>query len=228
MSNQADMIEKFVGIGTKLIPNISAMEEMIKNGSIPHVNVVNKECGDFTALMIQTRWGSEAAMEWLLTQSPPADVNLQSINGYFALMWAVIVDDVNKVCLLLEYGADRNMRDKQGRTPLDVAKNSTVFHILESYHPKIRSHAVLGLLEADIVAAQKNEENEAECDPIFDQIANQEINRIEETDCGGTIKKEVDSSTSMSLKDTVAKIKNIKQKPEIVINMGVKKRGEWR
>ena len=59
-----------------------------------------------------------AAPQALLEQIPPSRTELETYSGLFA---AAIKGDVNEIKRLLAQGANPNMRDENGRTPLHVA-----------------------------------------------------------------------------------------------------------
>lgn len=107
---------------------------------VNNVNVRNSKSDNETALIHQAGSGTTEAMMWLLTRAPPADPNIRDINGKTALMTATANNDLEKIRLLLEYGADRNITDVDGDTPLQVArnenKNQEVIEVLESYFPE--------------------------------------------------------------------------------------------
>ena len=136
-------------------------EEMIRDGTMPaDINVRDSLfSNDYTALMFQAvdDDGTKEAMEWLLTRQPPADVNLRNKEGKTALMYAFDRDDPDKVRLLLEYGADRNIPNKEGITPLQEAKKSKrieIIPVLESYFPDVSAAAIQ---ERAAIARAKNE-----------------------------------------------------------------------
>jgi ankyrin repeat protein len=51
-------------------------------------------------------------------------VNCQDKTGATALYWAALNGQADRVALLLQYGADPHLTDKQGKTPLDYAKTT--------------------------------------------------------------------------------------------------------
>jgi ankyrin repeat protein len=62
-----------------------------------------------------------------------ADVDQQGINGYTPLHSAIQSGNAEVIRLLLAAGADINLRDGNGRTPLDLAlaKNPMIAELLE-------------------------------------------------------------------------------------------------
>ena len=61
------------------------------------------------------------------------DVNMENNDGYgrTALMYAVCREDYNTVKLLLDNGADVNMKSDYGNTALDYAKEYEITEIIE-------------------------------------------------------------------------------------------------
>jgi len=57
---------------------------------------------------------------WLLRQDPPPDIDVRDSNQSTPLMLAVRSDkdSEGKVRLLLDHGADRDLKDRTGRTAL--------------------------------------------------------------------------------------------------------------
>ena len=120
------------------IPLMSRM--LLVDRTIPDINIRDITFHDGTALQYQAAHGTVEAMEWLLQQDPPAEPNLQDSNGLTALHWAVQCDSASsaeKFRLLLKYGADPTIKDKDGRgSPLDLAKkweNEAAISVLSSF-----------------------------------------------------------------------------------------------
>jgi ankyrin repeat protein len=139
MASKAD-ISKFV----QNRGDVDLMKQMLDDESIPHVNVVDTTYNNYTALIYQTFSGTIEAMEFLLTCYPPADPNAISSNKTFTMLQhAVHENDPDKIRLLLEHGADRNLKGYINSTPLDYAKKHHPKHkecieVLESYFPETR------------------------------------------------------------------------------------------
>ena len=74
----------------------------------------------------------EVLKEQLDKDSP--DINIDEsdeYNGYTALHYAVVMDDVAKARLLMEHGAQVNVQDNNDKTPLDHGKiGSFIFCII--------------------------------------------------------------------------------------------------
>ena len=116
--------------------------KMLEEGIISDINIRDSSWYDGTALMYQAEHGTVESMESLLAHKPHALPNLQDSDGRTALHCAVYSgDDPAKVRLLLDYGADKTIRDNNGRTALDYAKTSNrteCIKLLENYTPQLR------------------------------------------------------------------------------------------
>ena len=131
-----DNIRRFVQ--NKADIRISLM--MLEEGTISDINIRHFFWANRTALMYQTLCGTVESMESLLAHKPPALPNLQDRKGWTALHWAADCNDPAKLRLLLDYGADKTIRDNFGLTALYIArsKNQECIEVLESYTPKPR------------------------------------------------------------------------------------------
>jgi uncharacterized protein len=101
---------------------IDAWQRMIRDKMVENINVQYR---GMTALMYQSASGSIENMTWLLANN--AIPNIQDADGNTALRWALASNDHidEKINLLLQYGADPNLKDNKGVTPLDAAKKDT-------------------------------------------------------------------------------------------------------
>ncbi len=78
------------------------------------------------------RYGTFEEIKLFLDQGPIADINYQDPgNGLTALMWAVMRDYTEIVKLLLDMGADPNIRTKLGETALIDASTSGNIDIVQ-------------------------------------------------------------------------------------------------
>ena len=131
-------IERFV----QFQGGIRSTLKMLEEGTISDINIRDSSYNDGTALMYQAYHGTVESMESLLAHKPPALPNLQDRDGNTALHRAVWSgDNPAKVRLLLDYGADKTIRDSDGRTALDCARywnRPECIKVLESYTPKPR------------------------------------------------------------------------------------------
>ena len=123
------------------IPRMSRM--LYVDRSITDINIKDSTCNDRTALHHQSRWGTTGSVAWLLRQDPPPDINVRDFDQYTPLMLAAMYgkDPEGKVRLLLDHGADRDLKDKFGRTALwyarDNNKPAAVIDMLENYRPDV-------------------------------------------------------------------------------------------
>ena len=103
--------------------------KMLDKGTISDINIRHSRYGNTTALMYQAHYGTVKSMESLLTYKHPALLNLQNSHGDTVLHHAVISsrDVLAKLRLLLDYGADKTIRDEDGRTVLDWARDNSYF-----------------------------------------------------------------------------------------------------
>ena len=107
------------------------------------INVKDSTYYNRTALHYQARYGTTGSVAWLLRQDPPPGVNIvDSYHQYTPLMDAVISgeDSEGKVRLLLDHGADRDIKARYGLTALGYAKmwkKPAVIDMLENYRPDV-------------------------------------------------------------------------------------------
>ena len=82
-------------------------------------------------LIFETRYGYWLAVFHLLDQDPTIDVNTQDPSGMTALHHAAALDRKRVVERLLEHkDIDPSLRDKQGRTALDIARGADLTEII--------------------------------------------------------------------------------------------------
>ena len=123
------------------IPRMSRM--LYVDRSITDINVKDSTFYDRTALHYQSWHGTTGSVAWLLMQDPPAGVNIGDSYQYTPLMVAVCwgEDPEGKVRLLLDHGADRDLKGNDGRTALRNArlykKPAAVIDMLENYLPDV-------------------------------------------------------------------------------------------
>ena len=143
MTSEQEQISQFVqALGADAIPLMSRML-LVERSSVTDVNTRDSAFYDFTALQFQAKYGTSLAMEWLLRQRcpgcPPPDVEGRDVfYGNTALIWAVCSseDPEGKVRLLLDHGADRNVKDNNHFSVLSWAAGKPVLiDILENYQP---------------------------------------------------------------------------------------------
>lgn len=85
-----------------------------------------------TQCCIFALFGKKEALKMLLTAN--ANANVITGNGQSALMLAVAGSKHVCVKLLLQYGADKECKDREGKTALDVAmelQDNELIHLLQ-------------------------------------------------------------------------------------------------
>ncbi len=117
------IVSEFVqASGADAIPRMSRM--LYVDRSITDINIKDSTYGDRTALHYQSSRGKTGSVAWLLRQDPPPCVNIVDSDQYTPLMLAAFSDEdpEGKVRLLLDHGADRDIKNKYGRTALYNAR----------------------------------------------------------------------------------------------------------
>ena len=141
MANK-EIVREFVkASGADAIPRMSRM--MYIDRSITDINIKDSTYYDRTALHHQAGLGTTGSVAWLLRQDPPAGVNIVDSYQQTPLMHAVLSDEdpEGKVRLLLDHGADRDIKDNTGNTALYYARSynkpAAVIDMLENYRPDV-------------------------------------------------------------------------------------------
>ena len=125
------------------IPRMSRM--LLVDKSIKDINVKDSTLSDYTALHYQAQYGTRGSVAWLLRQDPPPNIEVRT-SSYQAtpLMQAALSDEDSegKVRLLLDHGANRDLKDTCGRTAVDIArgecnKKTAVIDMLVNYRPDV-------------------------------------------------------------------------------------------
>jgi ankyrin repeat protein len=99
------------------LQNVSNVNQLIKYGANPNVTSSNGH----SVLLSAASFGSCEIIETLLKQG--AEINhKRKVDGITALMLATFDGDVKKVKLLLSYGADKYLTDKNGKTALNYVE----------------------------------------------------------------------------------------------------------
>ena len=148
MANSKGKISEFVrnNLGGQPDPNaIPRMSRMLLvDRTITDINVKDSTFGNYTALQYQAWQGTTGSVAWLLRQDPPPDIEVRDIYQRTPLMRAACSfeeDPEGKVRLLLDHGADRDLKNKYGTTALDWArrnnKNPAVIDMLKNYRPDV-------------------------------------------------------------------------------------------
>ena len=137
MANK-EIVSEFVKVyGADAIPRMHRM--LYVDRSITNINIKDSIYGDRTALHYQSRLGTTGSVAWLLMQDPPAGVNERTSGQSTPLMLAAWSgeDPEGKVRLLLDHGADRDLKTIAGLTALDIARDNNkppaVIDMLKNY-----------------------------------------------------------------------------------------------
>ena len=93
-------------------------------------NVDGRDKINITPLIFCTQRGSIEMMRRILLERG-GNVNLQDNTGWTALHYAVNNNDIEKVKLLVSCGAIVNIMNKEGKTPLTMARSLVVSEILQ-------------------------------------------------------------------------------------------------
>lgn len=137
-------IQKFV----QSSGNIALMKKMLDSGKITDINVLfDNGLSQNTALMFESRYGTIEGMKFLLSRN--ANPNIQDKNGFTALHKIVNLDEIDKkskaiqlekIRLLLDYGADKTLKTKHGKTAFELSKCLTCCNscgkIIQTYKKK--------------------------------------------------------------------------------------------
>ena len=151
MVNSKEDIQKFV----QSEGNVSLMKKMLYDGTITDINIAfDNGLSTNTALMFETIYGTIEGMRFLLTKN--ADPNIQDKNGLTALHKIVNLGEIDnkskakqfaKLRLLLDYGADKNIKTHKGVTVLELAKCSTCCNecikVIKTYKPNSKNKKTL-------------------------------------------------------------------------------------
>lgn len=143
MGNVANpIVERFV-----MAQSIVVLRSMIADRHITNVDAQDRDvCGSRTALMSQCMWRRLDSVHFLLAEcNPPANPNLRNDIGQTALHLACVDGGGGDDCpelikLLLDYGADRNIKSNSGETALDIAIDTGFkqsIDLLQNYFPTL-------------------------------------------------------------------------------------------
>ena len=140
MANKNIVSEFVKASGADAIPRMHRILNVDK--SITDINIKDSTCNGWTALHYQSSYGTTGSVAWLLRQDPPPDIDVRDSDQATPLMYAVCSDkdSEGKVRLLLDHGADRDMKDRYGYTALDKARSHNkpaVIDMLENYRPDV-------------------------------------------------------------------------------------------
>ena len=136
-----EIVSEFVqASGADAIPRMNRMLNVDK--SITNINIKDSTYSDRTALFYQADNGTTGSVAWLLMQDPPPGINVLDSYQNTPLMFAAWYgeDSEGKVRLLLDHGADRDLKNINGRTALSYARDynmPAVIDMLENYRPDV-------------------------------------------------------------------------------------------
>ena len=139
MADNSNILREFVQAkGSDAIPRMARM--LLVDKTITNIDIKNSNGN--TALFYQAGWGTTGIMAWLLRQDPPADIDIRNSVQWTPLMNAAAsdTDSEGKVRLLIEYGANRDLKNEDGFTARDWARSlnkPAVFDILGNYRPDV-------------------------------------------------------------------------------------------
>ena len=147
MANSKEKIAEFVRNNLRDKPDPDAIPRMSRmlyvDRSITDINIKDSTHSDRTVLHYQSEYGTTGSVAWLLRQDPPPDVDVRASIQRTPLMLAALSDEDSegKVRLLLDHGADRDIKNSSGWTALDMArynnKPAAVIDMLENYRPDV-------------------------------------------------------------------------------------------
>ncbi len=106
--------------------NEAIVKVLLKGGADPNA----KDFGGYTALLRALEKKNDAIADLLLAQ-PKVDLNAQGASGMTAMMWYVWSQQNDKVQNLLARGANPNLPDADGDTPLHGAAQRGNLKLLE-------------------------------------------------------------------------------------------------
>ena len=147
MANSKEKIAEFVRNNLRNQPDPDAIPRMSRmlyvDRSITNIDIKDSTYNDRTALQYQSQYGTTGSVAWLLRQDPPAGVNIGNSYQATPLIFAVLSgeDPEGKVRLLLDHGADRDLKNYAGETALEWARRNNrpaaVIDMLENYRPDV-------------------------------------------------------------------------------------------
>ncbi|XP_073508697.1 uncharacterized protein [Phyllobates terribilis] len=97
--------------------NVDEVRRLIRHG----YSVLSQNASGLTPLHMAAFGGNVQALEMLLSLQPNNVINLRSIKDFTLLHEAVRGTSIETVKLLVEKGADTNLQDQEGNTPLHLA-----------------------------------------------------------------------------------------------------------
>lgn len=115
-----------------------ATEFAVSFGRTDYINTLNlkplhKVVLDLTPLSLEA-----------LLDCSTSEINAQDREGHTGLSWAVMRDDIDSLRLLLEHGADANIPDNRGFSPIHSAKSLPSLKLLLDHSADIMSKTEVG------------------------------------------------------------------------------------
>src|SRR5215475_8417821 len=96
---------------------LTTMKVSASTQSITPESLKSEDHQEMPELHKAVRSGNEAYAEWLIRNN--ADVNKQMGSGKTALHFAVLSDNLSMTKLLIQNGARTDIKDRQGKAPVD-------------------------------------------------------------------------------------------------------------
>ncbi|MFC4740029.1 ankyrin repeat domain-containing protein [Flavobacterium ponti] len=121
---------KILSLALVMLGNVALASNVVNNTT---KNAVSYEKSDVNPLCLAISKGDIATVKQIISYG--IDVNDTTNRGMTPLMYAAIYNQSEIAALLLEKGADVNMKDKSGSTALDHAKTSGSNEVIEILKP---------------------------------------------------------------------------------------------
>ncbi|TPX31731.1 hypothetical protein SmJEL517_g05002 [Synchytrium microbalum] len=103
---------------------------LVKN---PKVDINSKDLGHRTTLHLCCFRGYSVLVEQILSRGEEVLVDETSLKGNTGLHAAADAEHIEIVLMLLQFGADPTVRNLQGKTAADLAKNEDIRELLDDY-----------------------------------------------------------------------------------------------